>query len=325
MNSPLVSIVITTFNRRELVQKAIRSALAQTYTNFDLHVVDDGSTDGTGETIKYHFGEKERFFYCRHEVSHGLSAARNTGISRSLGEYLAFLDDDDEWKPDSLDKRVGASEALGLEPREKLGVVYSGCEVRIPHEKQVNFNMPAIDGDIAACIRTHDLSTIPSTGLFSRKALEQINGFDETLVSSVDHDLWMSLANHGFHALAVHEALTVTYIRKNSKSMVSDTMPRIQGVEQYLKKWRPTFQRWHGEEGAERYIRSYRTRVLGKLTAQKLSDGKITEAVKLTRHLLRKNGWALNEHFKVTLMFIHNIARKIVPLPLLRLYRGRGG
>lgn len=75
-------------------------------------------------------------------------AARNTGIAKSKGEFIAFLDDDDEWKPDSLEKRIALLEKLSEKEQEELGVVYCGCETHILHENRDTYNMPKIEGNI---------------------------------------------------------------------------------------------------------------------------------------------------------------------------------
>ena len=194
---PLVTAVVTTYNRPQMVQRAIQSILAQTYEPLEIIVVEDGIDSGIKAWLKQKSLNHVRYY--RHETNKGLSAARNTGISKSRGEYIAFLDDDDEWKPDALEKRIAFSE----KKQEELGVVYCGCEIHIPHENRITYNMPKIEGNIKKYIINHDLSTIPSSCLFPGKVLQVIGGFDESLGSSIDHDIWMNLAVHGYHAFAV--------------------------------------------------------------------------------------------------------------------------
>src|SRR5438132_12765470 len=102
--APTVSVIIATHNRARLLRRAIHSVLAQTFEDWELLVVDDGSTDNT-ETIAVSLQDL-RICYLRHEVNRGLSAARNTGIRISRGEYVAFLDDDDEWLPKKLEREL---------------------------------------------------------------------------------------------------------------------------------------------------------------------------------------------------------------------------
>ena len=94
----LVSVVIPTHNRGDLLPRAIRSVLQQTYLNLQCIVVDDASTENTAQVV-YQF-EDDRLVYLFHESNRGASAARNTGIAHAKGKLIAFLDDDDEWDDD---------------------------------------------------------------------------------------------------------------------------------------------------------------------------------------------------------------------------------
>ncbi len=100
--SPLVSVILPTYNRGKLVSKSINSVLNQSYNNFELIIVDDGSTDQT-EKIINSFNDN-RIVYLKHNYNKHASAARNTGIAKSKGEFIAFLDDDDQWLPKKIRK-----------------------------------------------------------------------------------------------------------------------------------------------------------------------------------------------------------------------------
>src|SRR5262245_13613113 len=99
--NPLVSVIIPCYNREKLVGETIESVLNQTYQNFEVIVVNDGSTDGTEEAIKRYTSDV-RIHYLKHEVNKGIPTARNTGIKHAQGEYVAFLDSDDLFLPDKL-------------------------------------------------------------------------------------------------------------------------------------------------------------------------------------------------------------------------------
>ncbi|MCK5344238.1 MAG: glycosyltransferase family 2 protein, partial [Candidatus Heimdallarchaeota archaeon] len=115
---PIVSVILTTFNRAELLPRVIDSVLHQTFTGFELLIVDDFSQDQTSEIIRT-FND-DRIKYVRHAENRGLSAARNTGIFHAIGEYIAFLDDDDEWIPTKIEKQVRHIQRLP----ESVGMVY---------------------------------------------------------------------------------------------------------------------------------------------------------------------------------------------------------
>lgn len=322
MNRLTVSIVITTMNRPQSVLQAIHSVFAQTYPYYDLHIVDDGSTDQTSEVIEKILAGRTNAFYWKHKKCRGLSAARNTGIVNSRAKFIVFLDDDDELKPDSLEKRMAVVQKLNPDDQKKLGVIYNGCEIHIPHENRITYNMPRIEGNIANFIREKGLSTIPSTGLHPRTVLETIGGFDESLISSIDHDLWMGLATHGFYAFPVYEPLTITFNHIRRKSLVTDTQSRIMGVEQYLEKWRPVYESWYGVRGAKKYTKTYRTRVLGGLAAKKFVDREWHETRRLLKHVLYHNRHAFGEYIRLFLCFLRFILRKHTPARLITFVRG---
>ncbi len=100
MTSPRVSVVIPTYNRAKKVQGAIESVLAQTFSDLEVIVVDDGSEDDTGKVLAETFGDRIRYHY---QANQGASAARNKGIAEARGEWIAFLDSDDEWERDKLE------------------------------------------------------------------------------------------------------------------------------------------------------------------------------------------------------------------------------
>jgi len=117
---PIVSVIIPTYIRAHVLAKAIQSLLNQTYQDFEIIVVDDGSIDNTEEVVKS-FNDP-RIRYIRHKENCGGSAARNTGIRAAYGECIAFQDSDDEWLPEKLEKQMQVFENAPAE----VGVVYTG-------------------------------------------------------------------------------------------------------------------------------------------------------------------------------------------------------
>jgi glycosyltransferase involved in cell wall biosynthesis len=125
---PLVSVVIPTYNRAQQTIAAIESVLAQTYPNFEIIIVDDGSTNGSDQAIKRFIGEKtnggHQIFFCS-QPNQGAGAARNTGISKARGEYIAFLDSDDFWVPEKLESQVQVLEQL----KDECGVCFTDARL----------------------------------------------------------------------------------------------------------------------------------------------------------------------------------------------------
>lgn len=110
------SVIVSTYNRAHYICEAIDSVLAQNYQNIEIIVVDDGSTDETRAVLRG-YGDKIRYFY---QENQGLPAARNFGIEKSSGKYLAFLDDDDIWFPEFLENQVAY-----LEAHPEVGMVHA--------------------------------------------------------------------------------------------------------------------------------------------------------------------------------------------------------
>ena len=117
-NTPKVSVIIPTYNRADLLPRAVKSALSQTYDDYEILIVDDCSTDHTRETVSA--WDDERVRYTRHTENRGQSGALNMGIHNASGQYIAFLDDDDEWVPTKLEKQVAVLESSD----PKVGLVY---------------------------------------------------------------------------------------------------------------------------------------------------------------------------------------------------------
>lgn len=119
---PKVSVVIPTFNRRELVGEAIGSVLKQSVKELELIVVDDGSTDGTGHTVNNLSDGRVRYIY---KENGGVASARNVGLDESCGEYVALLDSDDFWRPNYLERML-----TSLDEAPQYGLAYTTMEQR---------------------------------------------------------------------------------------------------------------------------------------------------------------------------------------------------
>src|SRR5678815_5471292 len=117
---PKVSVVIPTRNRAEFLRAAIQSVLNQTFQGFEIIVVDDASEDKTPEIVRTF--TDTRMTYVRHDTNKGQGVTRNDGISRASGEFIALLDDDDEWLPGKLEKQIRVLDSS----RSDVGLVYTG-------------------------------------------------------------------------------------------------------------------------------------------------------------------------------------------------------
>jgi glycosyltransferase involved in cell wall biosynthesis len=184
---PQVSIIIPTFNRAALLERAVASVLCQTFRDFEVVVVDDGSTDGTAELPIFNKSDP-RLRYVKLPENRGVSCARNTGAKETSAPLLAFLDSDDEWLPHKLEKQVRWTDAHPdmhiVQTREIW--VRRGRRVNAPrtHEK--------FEGDLFAASLERCMIT-PSSVMLRRRLFEQAGGFNESFTACEDYDLWLRL------------------------------------------------------------------------------------------------------------------------------------
>lgn len=270
----LVTAVVTTYNRPQMVQRAIQSILAQTYEPLEIIVVEDGSDSGLEDWL--HTQGLSQVCYIRHEENQGLPAARNTGLKKSKGKYIAYLDDDDEWKPEKIQKQIELAERLNSD----YAIIYCGLEVKDKAYQVVALNMPRLKGIIRDEIVKKGLNTIPSSFLFRKGALLRIGGFDTDLYTGIDHDLWMKIAKHGYSTDYVNEALVI-HTQHGELQMTSNVPRRIAGIEQYLNKWRPDILSWFGPRAGNKYCSDYYVRVIGGLGLSLVLNGNACEGKRI--------------------------------------------
>jgi glycosyltransferase involved in cell wall biosynthesis len=188
---PKVSVIIPTRNRAELLRKSIHSVLQQTYHNYEIIVVDDASADHTLSTLES-FNDG-RIIYLHHETSKGGSVARNTGICHARGEYIAFLDDDDEWLPTKLEKQIKKFEDGPL----SLGVVYTDMvyiDTQTGHI--IGAETKRHRGWIHDDLLNRSTGPRTSSAMVRKELLSRIGMFDETLTCAQEPDLWIRLSEH---------------------------------------------------------------------------------------------------------------------------------
>jgi glycosyltransferase involved in cell wall biosynthesis len=190
MTNPFVSVIIPTFNRKELCRKAVSSVLNQTYKNYELIVVDDCSDDGT--SAEYLFGKEQRNTYIRQKYNCGVSKSRNTGVSHSKAEWIAFLDSDDEWHPNKLEKQV-----QWISNNPSYNIVQTK-EIWI--RKGVRVNPPKTHEKIAGLIFKESLERCmitPSSVMLRKKLFIEIGTFNESIPACEDYGLWLRITlNH---------------------------------------------------------------------------------------------------------------------------------
>jgi glycosyltransferase involved in cell wall biosynthesis len=143
---PLVTAIITTYNRPTHLERAVRSVLAQSYDRIELIVVDDHSETPASETLaSVDLSSLSSSRIIRHEDNRGANAARNTGVEAAIGEYIAFLDDDDQWLPKKLARQVDAFDSADI------GLVYCGITRVLPDDSWIELP-PVVEGDMTRAL-----------------------------------------------------------------------------------------------------------------------------------------------------------------------------
>ena len=227
--SPKVSVIIPVFNRPESVRRAIESVLSQTFQDFEVIVVDDASTDATPDVVASF--TDPRISLIRHERNRGGSAARNTGIRASSAPYVGFLDSDDEWLPDKLERQLAVFE----QGPDHVGLVYAGAE-RVYDDGVVSRDLPRRERDLTRTLLLENIIGETSVGMVRRSVFDATGGFDESLPSCQDLDLWLRIAER-FDCVAVPEVL-VRVVKSDRGRISSDVSRTVLGREMYGQKYR---------------------------------------------------------------------------------------
>jgi glycosyltransferase involved in cell wall biosynthesis len=179
---PKVSVIIPTFNRLEYLPRSLGSVLAQSYDDYELIVVDDGSTDQTIDAIQQDYPSVNLIV----QQNKGVSAARNAGIQEASGEWIALLDSDDEWLPEKLNLQMKALESHPEYRSCHTEEIWIRDGHRVnPIKKYAKFGGQIFKRCLPLCIIS------PSSVVLHRELLQEVGGFDETLDVCEDYDLWL--------------------------------------------------------------------------------------------------------------------------------------
>jgi glycosyltransferase involved in cell wall biosynthesis len=233
---PEVSIIIPAYNRCDLLKRALRSVLGQTYGEWEAIVVDDGSTDET-DAVRGEFPDA-RFRFIRHLANRGPAAARNTAIVAARGSILAFLDSDDEWAPDKLARQMNAFQTASGD----AGVIYTGTRryLRGKAHDIPSARIKGKEGNVFSTILRGAYLVHTSAGAMKRECLKNVGFFDASLPALEEWDLWIRLAKV-CRFMFIPEPLTISYDAPGSLSADRQLFFRSKGL--ILRKHRKEFLR----------------------------------------------------------------------------------
>jgi glycosyltransferase involved in cell wall biosynthesis len=224
----LVSVVIPAYNRGHTLNKSIQSVLDQKYENFEIIVVDDGSTDNSLHVLRELEKKDERIRAISHSRNLGAQSARKTGIENAHGEWIAFLDSDDVWLADSLALRMDEAR------RSNTAFVHSGGMVaRTENGPLQALNVPRLAGIVHTELLKAPGPLFP-TFLVKKEALIRIGGVDESIISYQEWDTAIRLSR--CYPFGYVEESTFIYDRCGSDTISSSTLKDAIGYRQIVHK-----------------------------------------------------------------------------------------
>jgi glycosyltransferase involved in cell wall biosynthesis len=299
----IVSAIIPLYNGASYIEQAINSILEQTKLPAEIVVVDDGSTDHGAQIVERLAARQPAKVPIRllRQANGGQSSARNLGARHAHGDLIAFLDQDDAWYPDHLEKLT--KPFRDSQPRQ-LGWVYSNLDevdengTMVTRSFLSSFETQHPKRELAACLR-EDMYVLPSASVISRRAFLSVGGFDEQLMGYEDDDLFLRLFRHGYENLFIDEPLSKWRIH-TSGSSYSWRMARSRMI--YAKKLLDEFP---DDPERERYFR--RDALAPRFFAQMLSD---------YRKALRRGDRQQARSALANLRFISKYLRLSLRLPL---------
>lgn len=234
-----ISVIIPTYNRGNFTKEAIKSILAQTYKDFEIIVVDDGSTDDTKELVQA-FGDQVRYLY---QENKGPSAARNLGILNAKGKYIAFCDSDDRFLPTKLEKQVDF-----IKNNPSCRFLYTWYYNVNEKGEITKLRKPLTcknQEHLQYCLFTRKFTIRTSTLLVHKSCFDKVGFFNENFWYSQDWDMWLRLAAY-YQGYCLEEPLSEYWLHGNNRSSLSVRIHHPEIKEKTLKLYN-----WNDETFSE--------------------------------------------------------------------------
>lgn len=280
--NPLVSIVTPTYNRADFIEQAVNSVLAQTYANFELLIVDDGSTDNTRDLLEPVLADSRvRYF---HQENQGQSVARNLALSEAKGDFVCFLDSDNYWPAEKLEKQV---ELFRGQP--DYDVIYGDIIVIDETGKEVTRkNMSRYSGHIARyMIRDNCVSM--NTAMARRRCFNELGAMSGQRRVADDYDLWLRFSAR-FRFLYVPQFFA--YYRVMDDQISSDKTRRFASNWQIITDFRREFPEAMSEQDFDSGFAAFHSRKARYLASQGAKSEALAEMLKVFRlRPLRRATW----------------------------------
>jgi len=249
----LVTVCITTCNRKTLLIGALKSVLEQDYHNLEILIVDDASIDGTKEVLEESYLFKDpRVKYLKHLTNKGLASSRNTAIFNAKGEYFTFCDDDDRWQVDmvtnllfAINRTDDINVSFGVSSKFKGNCLEVYKEKSSIKELMIQGVAPPV-----------------SSQMYKVSLLKKIKGYDQEIKSGVDHDLWITLASVETKVGIGWDAIALVGNDLNIHRMTTNQEKRINNIENSLIHWKKNIVSEFGGEFYIYFCKEYRENLI---------------------------------------------------------------
>lgn len=252
---PLVSVVIPTYDRPNLLERAVESVAGQTYDPIELVVIDGPSDIPAAETLEGFQQDFEVVRHERHESLRGVSAARNVGLELATGEYIAFLDDDDYWMEDKVATQVNTFSSMGGD----IGLVYTGVK-QIGSNGRVNaVKRPNHAGDVFDVLCYHNFIGTFSSVMIPSEVIDRIGTLDESLPAWEDWDYYLRVARE-YDVAAISDVLVIRDSGEHKQTSDDYELRRDEVAPRFIEKhgtWidaEEQFNGWRFRGAVEHYL-----------------------------------------------------------------------
>lgn len=294
MNNNLISVIIPTYKRYpDMVKRALNSVINQSYQNIEVIIVDDSPEDFEGRTAVENMIlslNDNRIRYIKHSSNMGACAARNTGIKESKGEYLAFLDDDDEWLESKLEKQI----AMMMD--SSIGLVY--CKRKIINDTTKVEKIDKVKryaGRVFDKLMVENFIGSTSFVLVRRKCFEDCGLFDINMKSAQDAEMWLRIAKK-YEIVYVNEPLVIYHIHDNER-ISTNVDNKIKGLE-LLNIYYSEYLNKHKKVKSIRII---------KIVPYYVKAGNIKRAIELYWQAVKLSPFNIKDNLKYLLLFFREL------------------
>lgn len=289
---PLVSVIIPTYNYGTHVSRAIDSVLDQDYANVEVIVVDDGSSDGTGEIIHDRYGEKIRYFF---QANQGVSSARNLGLKNAAGEFIVFLDADDRLEKSAISHRVAC-----LREKDDFGWVYgpivyhdtSGNDITASYEEKYSFaHSYARSGEILGYLLMGELIH-PAAIMMRASLVRKVGFFREDLHQLEDFEFWLRAAAASPVCFVSDEDTIVLAHDDSASHSGNDNYKSLLAILMDAET--------HYPQHVKALGRAWQRRLSGVLVHRAMhlwTDGDVALARSLIQQAIRRYPWRLRNYY----------------------------